>query len=557
MKGTAHHATRFLEGRRGVLILLSSGALLLFMGIMWGLPNHWDFAQDSVVPLGQLARIRASAFEVTQYRYPPLHLHLLDIIFVPLRWFVEHSRIGENPKATATLFVLVARLVSVAMALGTISMIWRIGERLWNRRVGMLAAALFLLSPVTLYYGKNANLDVPYVFWLSLTLMFYVRLLQHESLFDCVGLGLTAAMAVCTKDQAYAFLVLMPIPILLRLWRRPMRCGEDHARSTARRWLWPTSGLVVFVIVFVLIHGIPFDPARFVRHIRTIVGPASEGWRECTIGPAGQARLLALTLLRLFDAWTPAGVILATMGIAIAVRDDSEEARTRRALLIPVASYYLFFPAVVGYIYARFALPLLLVFSLFAGDAADRLLAGSGRRGLRCAGVALIGWVALAGLSVNWVMTHYSRYDAQRWLESEYPGGATLAYVGDMRDMPRFNEPLEAVPLVGEGEDLSLDDALRSKRPTLLVVSLEAGDPATSGASWRVAGILRRALSRTTFGRHTVSDPEREARARFITDLLAGRSGYRVVRRFRSSIAPFVPEVAESLNRTIVILERV
>jgi hypothetical protein len=42
----------------------------------------------------------------------------------------------------------------------------------------------------------------------------------------------------------------------------------------------------------------------------------------------------------------------------------------------------------------------------------------------------------------------------------------------------------------------------------------------------------------------------------FYEKLVAGRLGYREAARFESPIAPFVPEVAESVNRTIIIMER-
>jgi len=556
MKGSRQSGP-LIDPRRGAFILMAVAGLVLSMGLMWGLPNHWDFAQDSVVPLGQLARIRASSTEVTQYRYPPFHLYLLDATFVPVRWLVEHTGIGENKKLSATLFILTARLVSVAMALGAICILWRIGERLWGRRVGIAAAALFLLSPVTLYYAKSANLDMPYLFWLAVALFFYVRLLQEGRQLDYVALGLTAALAVCTKDQAYAFFVLMPIPIVQRILRRPAPPGGGEGRWTAGRWLWALVGLLVFEIAFGLIHRILFDPMAFVHHLRTIVGPASEGWRECTAGPAGQLRLLLQTLFRLMDAWTPAGVFLATLGVAIALRDRSEGAAIRRALLIPAASYYLFFPAVVGYVYARFVMPLTLVLSLFGGAAAVWLWERAEPKALaRALAVGLVAWVALAGLSVNWAMARYPRYDAQRWLETQFPEGKTLHYLGDMRDMPRFNEPLNALPLADEEETSSPETQLRRKRPELLVVSLEPGDPATGTASWRLAGLLSRALDRTDFGRQDLRTKETEARRRFMLELVRGKLGYRVRRRFQSPIAPFVPEVCESLNRTIVILER-
>jgi len=145
-------------------LLMAAGFVLIAYGLMWGLPNLYDFAQDSVVPQGNLAQVRAPFEKVTAFRYPPFHFMVLRACFWPVRGLLRISSYGENLKVASTLFILAARLVSVAMALGVLGLIYAAGRRLWDERTGLAAALLFLLAPVMLYYAKNANLDIPYVF---------------------------------------------------------------------------------------------------------------------------------------------------------------------------------------------------------------------------------------------------------------------------------------------------------------------------------------------------------------------------------------------------------
>jgi 4-amino-4-deoxy-L-arabinose transferase-like glycosyltransferase len=534
-----------------LLLLLLCAGLLLAGGLLWGLPNHFDFAQDSVAPLGRLAHISAEAEAVTTYRYPPFHLQLLNILWTPLR-VVARRMLEENPKVADTLFILSARLASLVMTLGTVALLFAVGRRLWDRWTGLLAGLLFAFAPATVYYGKNANLDAPYLFWLAAALFFYVRILQERRRWDYAWLGLTAAAAVCTKDQAYAFFVLMPAPLLADLWRP--HTGPDAPPPVRARLQRLGLGLGAFVVAFVLIHNILFDPAGFRAHVRMIVGDASAPWREFTAAPAGQLRLLLATLLRLTDAWTLAGVLLAGIGLRVALRDSSDRGKSRM-LLVPALSYYVFFPAVIGYVYTRFTLPLILVLSLFAARGVHRLWHEGDNRALRRGlAVGLVAWIGLAGLSVNTVMMHYSRYDAQQYMEARYGAETAIAFVGDMRDMPRFNRPLDPHPLVTDEEadaGLRPREALRRKRPDVIVLSLAQGE-ATTTPSYRPGSLLRRALAPVAFGRHKPAG----GITGFRKELLRGTLPYREAARFESPVSPFVPEVAESLNRTIVILER-
>lgn len=520
--------------RRRFLILMAAALVLCVYGLMWGLPNLYDFAQDSVVPLGNLAQVGAGFGEVTAHRYPPFHFILLQVCFLPLRGLLRISSLGENPKVASTLFILTARLVSVAMALGTLPIIRAIGRRLWDERTGWAAALLFILSPAALYYAKNANLDIPYLFWLALALFFYVRILQEGRRRDYLWLGLTAALAVCTKDQAYGFVLAMPLVLLFHLRGKPQALRPAVLAALA------------FAVPFALIHNIFFDPGEFWRHVQVVIGPGSQGWRQFTRGPLGQLRLLTETVLRAADAWTLAGLALVVLGLVAAFR-GIEGRRTRLAALAPILTYHLSFLAVVGYVNPRYALPMLLALAPFAGHGAVSLWL-KGALG-KATALALVAWIALAGLSVDYAMTNYARYDAQKWLETHASAATRIRFVceqGDMRDMPRFNEPLNPKPVAPTAEAI----AALEPPADLLVLSFERGNPAAGSPSLRASALLRRHLGNWGLLSAAGDGPS------FLDRLAAGEFGYREAVRFQSPIAAWVPEVCESLNRTIVILER-
>jgi hypothetical protein len=521
--------------RRHLLWLLGAGLVLCCFGLMWGLPHLFDFAQDSVVPIGALAEKNFSFEEITAHRYPPFHFWLLRAAFLPARAVIAMT--SPNDKVRSTLFILSARLVSVAMALGTLLWLFAAARRLWDERSGLVAALLLLFSPLTLYYAKNANLDVPYLFWLAAAFFFYLRVLQGGRRFDYLGLGLTAALAVCTKDQAYGFILLMPLPILIHVVRdRSLPAGAKVARLA-----W---GGGAFLFAFAVIDGLLFNPGWFVKHLQVITGPGSEGWRLFRPGPVGQLRLLVETFLRLMDAWTVAGIVLVVIGLAAAFRHDGRR-WLYAALLLPAAGYYLGFLAVVGYVPTRFVLPMMLPLALFGGRGVRWLWERRSGAG-RVAAAVLMLWVALAGLSLDWVMANYPRYDAQRWMDDHVSPDATIRYIGDVRDMPRINEPFDPHHIEGTAEALREAEP----RPDLVIISMPQGERGSGSRCLRPSSLIRAHLG--NWGLTASALPP--AGPTFQERLLSGEFGFVELKRFQSPISAFVPEVSESANRTIVFL---
>jgi 4-amino-4-deoxy-L-arabinose transferase and related glycosyltransferases of PMT family len=81
--------------------------------------------------------------------------------------------------------------------------VFRAGREAFGNRQGLLAAAAFALVTPFLYYAKTANPEVPYVFWFTVSMVFYIRLNRTLALRDFLGFALAGTLSVCTKDQAY------------------------------------------------------------------------------------------------------------------------------------------------------------------------------------------------------------------------------------------------------------------------------------------------------------------------------------------------------------------
>ena len=523
----------------GAVLVLT--ALVTLTGALWGLPNHWDVAADSIVPMGRLASRTRDMEKVTSYRYPPLHLGLTRLALNAPDAIGRLRFFRERPKLLSTLYILTARLLSVAMGVGTVALVFILTRRLFGRSEAVWAALVMALSPVTQYYAKNANLDIPYVFWLAVFLVCFERFLDSGRPWTLVLAGLAGTAAVCTKDQAYGFLALFPIPALLALRRR----RGSWPKALSSRGLW--SAGAASLLAFLLIHNILFAPGVFLEHARVIMGPASEGWRETARGPVGQVRLLLETLLLTASAMTTPVFLAGCLGASLALRR-----REGRWVLLGPLGYWLTFLAVIGYVYPRFTLPLMLGLAPFAGHGLTWLWRLNGRARLlgRTAAALAAAWLAVVALAFLHDLNQDTRVAAQHWIEAEIPETDQLAYLAPMRDMPRLNRPeLDArrghfeagafVPLPVPGR------SPHGFTPRYLVLSLGKDDPARGAPSDGPAALALRALG--TWGR--------------VKPRSAGGSPYpkgrfRPVATFRPTFGRLWPRVASSAGRVILVLRR-
>ncbi len=404
--------------RRALAAIVIVSVGLNVIGIWWGVPNAW--AGDELTPKAVLIALSHRFSSGWFDRYPPLLFYLLTIAYSP--WLMLES-LGwaalPDAKAVALLFI-VGRLVSVAAGVGTLVAVYVSGARAFGRRAGLWAAAAMALTPMFVFYSKTANPEAVYVFWFAVALAFFLRALETMALRDIVLFSGCAAMSVCTKDQAYALFLTMP---LLLVWR--LRGFRD-----SRLWV----GGAAAAAVFIAIQNIPLNAHGFLEHVRDVTG-AGRDYRFFAPTLAGEASLLRLTAMVDARSWGWPLFAAGLAGVVVAARDRARR-RSAAVLVLIAAAYYLGFIAVVLYVYDRYLLPVCVVQALFAGVALDRLSAGGGVfRWRRAVAVFVIAYSCLYAATVDALMVRDSRYSVEGWLQHH---AAPDALVGTAFGEPRL-----------------------------------------------------------------------------------------------------------------------
>jgi len=161
--------------------------------------------------------------------------------------------------------VWIARLISVALGVGTVWVVYLIGRHHYSHKAGILAAALLAASPVHVAHSQIARPDVAMTFFLVLSLLYALRAMGAGGCCAWMWAGFWGGLAVATKYNA-----AIPVVVILCV-AHCLRHGRKAWRKTSI--LWAGSGAA---IGFAL--GIPY----------AIIAPR-EFWEGFTFGIGHQA----------------------------------------------------------------------------------------------------------------------------------------------------------------------------------------------------------------------------------------------------------------------------
>jgi PA14 domain/Dolichyl-phosphate-mannose-protein mannosyltransferase len=443
-----------------VSVVLISVALDVW-GIWWGMPNIRGWAPDEVVPADVRAALHAWFSNGWHEKYPPFHYAVLAAADSPVLILSRLGVLDIDATAAHVALVLIGRFVSVAFAAATIVVIYRCGLEIYGKRGATLAALTAALTLPFTYHAKIANVDVPYLFWFTVSLLAYIRILRRRARRDYVLFAVAAALAGCTKDQAWAAYLLTPIAIAIARWRsRPVGGSRVDVIVDRTVLIAVAAGAATFLIA----DNVLLNFSGFASHVRTLLD-APVAYREFPPTVAGQLHLAwrVVQELRLMFGW-PLSIIVAIAAIRAFAGATAPALRWLVALPL---SYYIVFIGGILYFYDRFLLPITLVLSLYAGGWLAAFLAPQVRaRAVRVAIVsAAFVYTIVYVAGVDYAMTFDSRYAVARWLHAHVRPGMIVGSLG----------PLE-YQTIADGfawQSVESVDDVRRIQPTYIVLNAD------------------------------------------------------------------------------------
>ncbi len=421
-----------------LILILLLGFCLSAYAVWWGLPSTRGWAPDELTPWRVFAGLKQRFSNGWHTRYPPFHFYLLTLFYSPAILLHLFDLTNVFDPGVQTILFLTGRMISVFMGLGVIFTVYLCGRELSDRTTALFAALMITLTAPFVYHAKITTLDIPYLFWFSLSLLFGIRILKSHRARDYLLFTATAVLAVCTKDQAYGLYVLT-LPLLLFDRYRFMR-SQRESLAESRKLLDATiiGCSLLGLALFVGIYNLPFNAQGFLAHVK-VIRLMGEGSQLFENSLSGHAAMLWQILKQVPYAlgWPLTIAAFAGIGYALARR---RQHYCLLATLVPGISYYIFFVGFTRFPFVRYLLPLLVILALFGGLLLSRLTA-SGMR-LRKPAYAIVGAALVYSFfyanSINLLLTNDARYAAEAWMDQNVGPGAVLAGIGREHYLPRL-----------------------------------------------------------------------------------------------------------------------
>lgn len=539
----------------GLAAALAVGAALSLYQITWGLPAaEHSWAVDGLEPVTVLGIAKNSFSRWNSgwfyFKYPLAHPFTLALAYAPyLAWLYLTGQWRrpasaypygfEDPETSLLVLALLGRLVSVSFTLGTIAVAFGIGRRLFGREGGRLAAWFVATCYPVVFYAHTMNADASYLFWTLAALLAALAAADTTGAWPWAMLGVSAALSVSTKEQAFGFLLPLPFLVVgahLRAGNRPWRgvatmaAGAVGGALLANNALWNPLGVVARMAYLL---GRPITP------VDAPLKPVAFAWFK------GE---LEWTYLKQF--WDGLDSALGTPAAWLALLAALAALRRPRQaawLLLPALGYYYLSLRGQQLITMRYALPaILLVVLLLAGLLSQLLQAtkGAARAAVALAVVLLAGLSLARAVELDLLLANDSRYAAEAWMRDHLPAGARGEAYQKPTYLPRPQPGTTLVRVAAAERSLA---GLEQRRPDFLVLSSESRKSITHvwNPDWRTTGDLLVLL------------PEADV---FLKRLKAGELPYRQAAVFRQQprllrprITGLCPEIAVYVRDDLVL----
>jgi hypothetical protein len=394
-----------------------AGVILLSLGLnLWsidhGLPQIYNPDERAHFVPKAVRFFASGGFDPDYYLNPPGFTYLLYGVF--WAWFGGGEKVLS---ATWQDIFLVARVTAAILGSLSVLLVYLVGGRFFNRRVGLVSAALMAVAFLPVYQSKLAVNDVPALVPVSLALLGAGGILRSGRRIDYLLAGGGVGLAVATKYTAGMVLLAVLTAAAFDLHRR-------------RHEALPAVALGAFCAVGAFVLANPYsvlDPQEYFSSL-DVFSVTPPGSRKL-----GQAELNGfLHYLWVFSwgfGWLPS--LTAIAGAVLMVRRNLIAA----VILIPAPVLYLVFMGMRGGFISRYMLPAFPFVAILAGYglcALAQAILARHRRFL--AGGLVVGLMALSAQSivhdvhVGFVRTRTNtRERALDWMLANVPSGTKVA----------------------------------------------------------------------------------------------------------------------------------
>jgi 4-amino-4-deoxy-L-arabinose transferase-like glycosyltransferase len=283
-----------------LLAILALALVLLSLGLTESFVGHHDFNTAWVTTVAR-----------NHVRYGLTATQLLMVTNnaeVPRDWFWFYT---THPPLLPTFVVpfftvggvepWTARLPTILFTLGNITLVYLLGRQMDGRGVGLFAAFVFGVMPMTVYFGRVTNFEPPTAFFILLAVLAYTAWQRNRRRSSFVAMAAAVALAALVDWPGYYLAGLLPLHHLVT---------NAQPKRDWKVALLPLLVILIFALQLTLTHAVAGDAGlgqlgdKFLLRTATSTGPEFS-WSE----------FAALQATRALGLFTVPVLLLAIAGV--------------------------------------------------------------------------------------------------------------------------------------------------------------------------------------------------------------------------------------------------
>ena len=252
----------------GILLL---SLLLNLSYITWGLPSGWH--PDEVVTKSKYLFLNKT-LNPNFFAYPSLQIYLIAVlVIIPLLIYRTltnilngypflHNITGDP--AFASQIYYFSRTLTALMGTLTVFIVYLIAKKIFNEKVGLLSAFLLSITAGFVHLSHFATVDIPSVFWITLSFLCCLLVLEKPTTFLYCVAGIVVGLATSTKYTG----ILMVVPLLSAFVMCTQKTMPKHLRDYI---LNKNLLIIILTIIGAFIVGSPYTIIDFPRFIAEFI----------------------------------------------------------------------------------------------------------------------------------------------------------------------------------------------------------------------------------------------------------------------------------------------
>jgi hypothetical protein len=366
--------TRWSFALGGVLLVSFT---LRVWGIRHGLPLIYN-PDEQLHFVPKAVEFFQSGYNPNYYFNPPGFTYLLHLVFAS--WFGGRDGVLEAWSSRSSDVFLVGRYTSAALGTLAVLLTYLTARRLFDRKYGLLSAALLAVAFLPVFFAHQAVNDGPQLAPIALSLFGSARIFTSGKRVDYLIAGTGLGLACGTKYPAGIVIVPLLAAALSHL-------GKPQARRCILVGL-SLSGLAAIVAFAVAVPGIVFDTGGVLRDLSNLSGPSGG---EPKLGQAEESGIrYYLWTLTWGLGWIP------SLSALLAAVDLTLRNRRLALLFVPAPVIFILFMGTQERYFGRYLLPLFPLMCILASYGILRLSRGLSKFAPRLAPVfAVVAAIAL------------------------------------------------------------------------------------------------------------------------------------------------------------------